>query len=202
MAQREQDRRVRRTRRLLQQALVELMAEKDFKDITVRELTLRADVNRGTFYSHYKDLYDMLEQTEEELFGQITLMLEAYQPERLQQDLTPILLDVFRFVRDNRELCLTMLNRQEGERFFQRLRALIYDMSLHSWGGMYPQRPGGGPNYYLEFVVSGAVGLIQAWMQGGMREPPEEMAGLTKQMIAHGLPFLEENQPALSLCPE
>ena len=52
MERREQDRRVRRTRKQLQAALAALMREKDLKDITVRELTALADVDRETFYSH------------------------------------------------------------------------------------------------------------------------------------------------------
>ena len=53
MAAQKEDRRIRRTKRLLRQALAELMNEKDFKDITVKEITDRADLNRGTFYFHY-----------------------------------------------------------------------------------------------------------------------------------------------------
>ena len=49
MEHNEQDRRVRRTRKRLQEALAALMREKELKDITVRELTDLADVNRGTF---------------------------------------------------------------------------------------------------------------------------------------------------------
>ena len=56
MIQDTQDRRVRRTRMRLQQAMLELLKEKDARSITVRELTQRADVNRGTFYAHYKAL--------------------------------------------------------------------------------------------------------------------------------------------------
>ena len=52
MIQDTQDRRVRRTRMRLQQAMLELLKEKDARSITVRELTERADVNRGTFYAH------------------------------------------------------------------------------------------------------------------------------------------------------
>ena len=66
------DRRVRRTREQLKRALTQLLLEKPVREITVRELTDRADVNRGTFYAHYTDLYDMLEQMENEL-------LEAFQ---------------------------------------------------------------------------------------------------------------------------
>ena len=51
------DRRVRRTRNLLLQGLIRLMNEKDIKDISVRELSDLADINRGTFYLHYTDIY-------------------------------------------------------------------------------------------------------------------------------------------------
>ena len=61
------DRRVRKTKRQLRLALMQLMAEKNVKDISVRELAAIADINRGTFYIHYKDVYDLLSQLEEEM---------------------------------------------------------------------------------------------------------------------------------------
>lgn len=67
----EPDRRVRRTRRVIRDALVALIREKGFESITVQEIAARADVNRSTFYFHYRDKYDLLEQSNEE-------MLEAF----------------------------------------------------------------------------------------------------------------------------
>ena len=61
-----EDRRLRRTRERLRESLLELLGEKDIRAVTVKELTDRADVNRGTFYSHYQDIYDMLDQLEAE----------------------------------------------------------------------------------------------------------------------------------------
>ena len=61
------DRRVRKTRRQLRECLITLLKEKKVQDITVRELTDMADLNRGTFYLHYKDVFDLLEKTEAEL---------------------------------------------------------------------------------------------------------------------------------------
>ena len=55
-----EDRRVRRTQKLLKESLVQLMSEKAFKDITIKDITERADLNRGTFYLHYSDTYDLL----------------------------------------------------------------------------------------------------------------------------------------------
>ncbi|WP_442809454.1 TetR/AcrR family transcriptional regulator [Streptomyces sp. SR27] len=54
------DRRVRRTRAALRQALVELVLQKGFHAVTVEEITERADIGRATFYAHYRDKEDLL----------------------------------------------------------------------------------------------------------------------------------------------
>lgn len=54
------DPRARRTRQMLQQAMGELMSEKRFSDITVQDITNRAEVNRATFYAHFVDKYDLV----------------------------------------------------------------------------------------------------------------------------------------------
>ncbi len=56
------DRRVRKTRRQLKECLTRLLKEKKIQDITVRELAEMADINRGTFYLHYKDVFDLMDQ--------------------------------------------------------------------------------------------------------------------------------------------
>lgn len=194
MEQPSQDRRVRRTRKRLQAALAALLREKDLKDITVRELTELADVNRGTFYTHYKDLYDMREQVEQELFQQLTEVLSAYDVGNSRGSLRPILTAVFRFILENQELFATILGGGEAL-FFSRLQRLIYDMYLREWNGFYDLGSASGTNYYLEFVVAGVVGLVRAWAQGGMAESTEDMAALAEQMIVSGLPHRTDNAP-------
>ena len=62
------DRRVRKTRALLLQGLVKMLETHDIQDISVKELTELVDINRGTFYLHYDDIYDMLHKIEDEMF--------------------------------------------------------------------------------------------------------------------------------------
>jgi Bacterial regulatory proteins, tetR family len=64
-----EDLRVRRTRKLLQQAFIECTIEKGFAALTVRDITERAMVNRSTFYHHYLDKYDLLEQSINEMLA-------------------------------------------------------------------------------------------------------------------------------------
>ena len=65
-----EDRRVRKTKRSLRDCLIRLMKEKKIQDITVREISEMADINRGTFYLHYKDIYDLLEHVESDFAGE------------------------------------------------------------------------------------------------------------------------------------
>ena len=72
------DRRVRKTKAQLREGLAHLMLEKSIKEITVKELVDKVDINRSTFYLHYSDIYQMLQKIEEEALENITCMLITY----------------------------------------------------------------------------------------------------------------------------
>jgi AcrR family transcriptional regulator len=99
------DRRIVRTKRLIRDALTELMEEKGFEGLTVRDLTEKADINRGTFYLHYQDKYDLLEKSEAEILTEIEKITQNIQPK-----------DVLTF--NPYHLSLTYLN------FFMKIQAL------------------------------------------------------------------------------
>ena len=61
------DKRIRRTKKILTEALIDILKEKNVEDITVSELAKRADVTRTTFYQYYRDPVDMLEQLQYEI---------------------------------------------------------------------------------------------------------------------------------------
>ena len=69
------DRRVRKTRRQLKECLTRLLKEKKIQDITVRELAEMADINRGTFSLHYKDVFDLMDQIKNELIEEVESVL-------------------------------------------------------------------------------------------------------------------------------
>ena len=70
------DKRIRRTKKILTEALIDILKEKNVEDITVSELAKRADVTRTTFYQYYRDPVDMLEQLQYEITQDIQKIVD------------------------------------------------------------------------------------------------------------------------------
>ncbi|MEG1931694.1 MAG: TetR/AcrR family transcriptional regulator, partial [Pygmaiobacter sp.] len=98
------DRRIRKTRRILRQSL---MSEKKLREITVKELCDVADVNRGTFYSHYSDVYDLFEKIEDAIFEELSDVLGNYYVTAdmlVQKKQLPCFLEAFEYLVENYDL--------------------------------------------------------------------------------------------------
>jgi len=180
-----EDRRVRRTKKMLLQALTTLLREKPVKDITVRELADLADVNRGTFYLYYRDVYDMLDQVESELFNQFETLLTAHHHEMITGTKN-FLLDLFTFIEENKELCGALLNINGDISFVLHLNEVLRKECMEEWKAVRGDIIETGFDYHYTFVVFGCIGLIHTWVNNGCQEPAEDMADLADRLIRHG----------------
>ena len=181
-----EDRRVRRTRKILTQALTELLQQKQVNEITVKELTDLADMNRGTFYLYYKDIYDMLEKIQDEMFEKLDGIFELREDEEVTEQTKPILLDLFRFIEENQEMCRVLLSPNGDMSFLHRLNEVLREKCLHIYIGTEPVANEEDFDYRYSFVVYGCAGIIRAWVGRNCREKPEQMAELASRMILSG----------------
>ena len=95
------DRRVRKAKKALRQGLSELLLKKNIKDISVRELTDYVDIHRGTFYLHYRDIYDLYAQIEAETAQEVKGILERYTPEEVAGTPFPMILTLIEYIAEN-----------------------------------------------------------------------------------------------------
>jgi len=185
MESRKMDRRVRKTRMQLRAGLTQLMRQKPIKDITVRELAQLVDINRCTFYLHYRDIYDMVEQVEQEVFEEFETLVPAHPPRELQNQPLPMLLDLYNFFSANADLCAAFLSGNGDMAFVNKLIGLIRDRVLEYW--LQEKKLDTDQfDYYFSFMASGCIGMIREWFGRDMRETPAEMANLTERMILFG----------------
>lgn len=185
------DRRVRKTRRQLRECLITLLKGKKIQDITVRELTDMADLNRGTFYLHYKDVFDLLEKTETELQDEFNQLVQKHGAVDLKQRPAVIFNEIYSLVYDNADLIEILLGENGDINFVNRLKNLIRDKCLGDWMEVFRSGNPAAFDAFFSFIVSGCVGLVQYWLTTGLKETPQQMAKLTEQVITQGIGVLE-----------
>ena len=186
-------RRVRKTKKILRERLTQLLKEKKIQDITVRELTEMADLNRGTFYLHYKDVFDLLEQTEEELLTAFRQLLNRLNSKNTDNELVPVFEEIFSMVKENGDLVEILLGENGDLNFLNRLKALIREKCLEDWMEMFRKRNSSSFEACSAFIVAGSVGLVQHWLQSGMKQSPRELAVLAERLFLHGIESIKES---------
>lgn len=177
-----EDRRVRRTKKMLTQALTSLLAKKQINEITVKELTDVADINRGTFYLYYRDVYDMLARIEDELFAEFDEIVDPIHFENGTLDSTAVLKDVFDFVYENQEMCRVLLSTNGDMNFLHRLNKVLREKVMRIWSSI----PGSREDefdYRYSFLVFGCAGMLREWVNDGCRESAQSMAEMAESMI-------------------
>lgn len=189
------DRRIIRTRRMIIDAFTLLMEEKGFEAITVSDLTEKADINRGTFYQHYKDKYDLMEQSEEEILEGLKKIVVTfwqnanYDHKKVMKvdDLLPLTIQLFEFIGENSNFIRVLLGPTGSPSFQNKLKHLIKDNLLQRFSQflrednmMVP------PDYLLAYISSAHLGLIQHWLECGMNQSPEDVARILSQTAILG----------------
>ena len=184
------DRRVKKTKRQLRQALMHLMTEKPFRSISVRELADRADINRGTFYIHYKDVGDLLQQLEDEMAERLITVCCKHAHSSGEDSAFPYLADLYHFAKDNADLCLVLLGPNGDRAYTERICGILRDHFLWDFVARFYAGDPERLSYFCHFIVSGNLSLTLEWLQGGAEETPEEMAALAGTIIMGGVRVL------------
>ena len=180
------DRRVRKTRAQLRQGLAELLKEKSLKEITVKELVEKVDINRSTFYLHYADIYDMMEKIENELTEDIEDLIHTHPVSPFNEDSFPFIEDIFFHPRGKPGY----LRRSPGPNgdisFLHRIESILSEHSLNALKETFPEKMD-DLTYYYAFCLSGCIGLVKAWLSEGSSVSPQHMAELTFKLIMNAL---------------
>ena len=196
-------RRIRKTRRVIRQCLTELLKTKRIQDITVREISEKADINRGTFYLHYRDIFDLMEQIENELLEELEDVLNHFKASDLLSNPALVFTRVFQLVKENSDMVSILIGQNGDINFVNRLKDIVREKCLKDWMELFRPGAGGGRQTsrssqntllddsafeaYYSFTVTGCIGLVQYWLDSGLKETPEQLASLVEQIISKGL---------------
>lgn len=174
------DRRVRRSRTALEAALLELLAERELSQISVSDLTGRADVHRSTFYEHYTDVHDLAASACTQMFDQLITATAA-----LPADDVPAhdgaahhaLSLMFEHVAAHRPLYRALLGADGSARVMNHLLEQMADGVRTGLSKRARRRTDGAPSPAAAAFIAGALmGTITDWLRRGCPETPEELS--------------------------
>jgi AcrR family transcriptional regulator len=177
------DPRVKRTRQLLRNALIELIPEKGYNALTIQDITDRATLNRATFYLHYRDKDDLLNTGFDEIWDELTAEnpLPIAPDGTLSIEGTRITVQTdFEHLAKNFEFYRVMLSEPGVAQFIHRMKDHVYEATARRLEAVLGELPTGPVpiQIVLEFIASAYVGMIQWWLEEDMPHSPQEMASL------------------------
>lgn len=169
------DARVRYTRKIIQETFLDILKEKPVEKITVKEICDKAEINRGTFYKHYRDCYDLIEQIEDDVLRQFEEMLVSIKTTGIQAALHAIM----EALRNNTQLFCVMADTTGCRRFIHRLMECCF-RHINEWPEYSSENNQPEENRIagFAFLAGGCSGVIEYWLHSGMQRPSEEIAGL------------------------
>jgi AcrR family transcriptional regulator len=195
----EQDPRVRRTRKLLQDALVELMGDRSFESITVRDIAHTATVNHATFYRHYPDKYHLAQAVFAEAFDSMVSAGGSPNkplPDADSPDFQKAWTVLFKYVADNARLYRTLFNESGNTAFIRGIRShfasivkertetrIKQNAAIGALRGVV-KRPKSELPYTL--VANLLIGTIAWWLEEGQQYDSDQVIEWTRKLLRNG----------------
>ncbi|MBP2624157.1 TetR/AcrR family transcriptional regulator [Streptococcus oricebi] len=174
----------RKTKKLIEQAMVNLLMQESFDHITTVKLAETANISRSSFYTHYKDKYDMIERYQQSLFNQLEFVFEKHSEDKRQA-----ILEVFDFLEQ--EPLLSALLSDNGTR---EIRMFLRHKFQNMLGEDLQERFGNRAytsgefniterEYSTVYLTNAFFGVFQMWISRGKKESPEQMTDFLLKML-------------------
>jgi AcrR family transcriptional regulator len=172
------DLRVRRTRKLLWDALMAEMSVRAFEDITVTDICERAMVHRTTFYKHYDDKYALLEQGMRQMYSALVAEAEHAPPSAYSPDNPPpYFVRLFEHVAERQQFYRLMLCGEGIGRFQKLVKDYIAEVAETKLQALMPHQPSAFPlAMHVQFFAGAVLSLLAWWLENKMPLSSRQMA--------------------------
>lgn len=169
----------------MDKAFLNLLAEKDFEYITVKEICKRADVNRSTFYLHYETVADLLNESVEYISkdfkkyfskNDIISKINSLPLEELMFIKPDYIIPYLSYVKDNKKLFQTAVLHSgtlQFDKAYKRMFECVFSPIL-----MRFDIPENERQYTMAFYINGIIALIMEWLKNDCRENVEDIADI------------------------
>lgn len=180
------NRKIKYTKMVLKESFIKLLKEKPISRITITEICEEADINRATFYAHYCDQFDLLQQIEQELIDDINRYLSDYSFQENDPGSVRLMEQIFEYIKENSELCSVLLSEGGDKKFLNNILAIVQRQCIDEWTANRSVKKDFA-GYLYSYATNGSLGVILKWFENGMDRSTREMAEIIIKMTDQGL---------------
>ena len=172
-----EDRRVTMTKRLLKEALIEMLKETDIYQISIRELCEQADVNRSTFYKYYGNQFDLMADVENDHLRFFAESIEKYEGNSAKAFEM-----ICSYMEEHAESVRVIVNNNIDAELPKKLLSMniVYEAAGRKYGEQMSEDQ---KEYLYNFLTYGAFRIIYIWLNKEKREPAEEFAKTLARLL-------------------
>ncbi|MCP4359116.1 MAG: TetR/AcrR family transcriptional regulator [Chloroflexi bacterium] len=188
MTDKKVDRRIQRTRQLLQDALITLILEKGYDKITVQDIIDEANVGRSTFYAHYLDKDDLMESSVEKLREELGQHLSSGSEDEAQHAMMPSL-TLFQHTQQQHHLYKAMIGGRGIEIV---VKAIREGLTAHA-RAYFEEAERAGKRFavpmdiLVTYLAGSLLTLLTWWLDNDMPYSPERMNEIFTQLVQGGI---------------
>jgi len=168
MGQKAEYRSAIRSRRMIREAYMELLKEKDLSKITVTDIITRADLNRATFYAHYPDVRGVTEEIENEIIEKMLEVLKEFQFTNFFRNPAPLLLQASRYLEEDADFYRILVRANGSEIFMEKLKKVFADHMLNDSDIPESMRQSQMVELRVCYFAGGIVNLYKQWFRGDL----------------------------------
>lgn len=179
------DLRIIKTRRTIRNALVDLMSEKELSAVTISELSARAEINRKTFYRHYRAIGDVVAELENEILSEFSEILKSGNDSLL--NIGAVFRDISALVERRRDFFVRLMTYNHDLFNNGKIKAMLrrtLAVSLRNAGADMDEQ---SIEAVSEFLISGVLALYADWFDSGCEGSLDFIAEISVGMATGGL---------------
>lgn len=167
MSENKTDRRALKTRKAIFEALAELLCEKELRQITIQEISDKADVHRVTIYKHFMDIYDICEQLEKVVLGQVGLLITKYGTKTTSELYTII----FKYIKENPKISRMIFSPHNTSTLYMNLLNMVEGLNRMMWSESFGvDMRDSRVDCIIRYHSNGCLAIIASWVLSGFAQ--------------------------------
>lgn len=171
-----ENQRVRLTKKLFKNSLIELLKESSIYNISVTELCNKAELNRSTFYKYYENIFDVMADIEYDIINEGGKCIKEINGKDIN-DIYKSVNDLLQNIKDNKDAYIAIINKENDSEFYKNMLQKVIEFFKYQTTILNINIEE-NENYIYSYIISGSAAIIKDWINSDFDRPSMEISRL------------------------